>query len=380
MKIIHITKISGIGGIQSLFERTILGFKKIYPQVEHELFTLRSVSKQSYINNIYGIKGILLLFFRALDKENIFHSYNNIGSIKFFIFFLITRPKNLIFHERGNAWNINSSRNIVVKLNYSIAKIIICNSKASKYILINKFHLPEDKIKVIYNGVYDDIYLNEALNINEKFYSKKNFKVLFIGRIETNKGLHSLINSFKLLDPEVFCLDVIGDGSLMNKIKQLVLDLKLNNINFLGYRKNIYDFLNDSNLLVVPSIREPLGNVVIEAAISNTPIIASKVDGIVEIIENESYGSLIMPRKNISKEFTNKSVPVPEYVVKDQKLSKPKEISPEELAKKIYYIYNNYEEALHKARLLKGKTVQKFSLMRFVELFYKAYNSLKEPK
>ena len=63
MKIIHITKISGIGGIQSLFERTILGFKKIYPQVEHELFTLRSVSKQSYINNIYGIKGILLLFF-----------------------------------------------------------------------------------------------------------------------------------------------------------------------------------------------------------------------------------------------------------------------------------------------------------------------------
>lgn len=375
MKIIHITKISGIGGIQSLFERSIRGFKKLYPEIDHELFSLYKSKEQNYISHIHGISGLFSLIVKAKGKKNIFHSYNNIGSIKYLILFLLIRPRNLIFHERGNAWNINKSKNFIIRINSAISSKIVCNSNASKYLLMKKFSVPEEKLIVIYNGVNDDIFNENFLNLKKSGYESE-FRILFIGRIESNKGLHTLIKAMSLLNSKVFSLQIVGDGSLKNQMYKLVKDLKVKNVNFVGYKKDIKDFLYNAHLLVVPSIREPLGNVVIEGALSGTPIIASKIDGITEIINNNSYGYLIEPKNIVSKEFINQIVPLPQFVIKNNELVSPKELSSTDVSEKIEYIFNNYLEAITKSELLKKQTETKFSLSRFINNFSVLYFSL----
>ena len=49
-------------------------------------------------------------------------------------------------------------------------------------------------------------------------------------------------------------------------------------------------FFKQINLLIVPSIREPFGNIILEAGICKVPVIASCIDGIPEIIDNNVNG------------------------------------------------------------------------------------------
>ena len=66
------------------------------------------------------------------------------------------------------------------------------------------------------------------------------------------------------------------------------------------------------DVIVVPSIREPLGNVIIETGFCKKPIIASNVDGIPEIIQDKINGILINPDKEITfSEISENEVPLP---------------------------------------------------------------------
>ena len=79
-------------------------------------------------------------------------------------------------------------------------------------------------------------------------------------------------------------LVIAGEGVLEHMLKKNAA--KLNNVQFIGRVKNPYLFMNKVSLLVVPSIREPLGNVCLEAGLCKVPVLATNVDGLPEIIEN----------------------------------------------------------------------------------------------
>ena len=61
-------------------------------------------------------------------------------------------------------------------------------------------------------------------------------------------------------------------------------------------RDNIQDFLVASDMCVVPSVREPLGLVAVEAMAAGTPVVASRVGGLPEIVVDEQNGLLVPPR------------------------------------------------------------------------------------
>ena len=70
------------------------------------------------------------------------------------------------------------------------------------------------------------------------------------------------------------------------------------------------------DIIVVPSIREPLGNVIIEAGFCKKTVIASNIDGIPEIITNNVSGILLTPREPISlDDIPLNATPFPEFVV-----------------------------------------------------------------
>ena len=76
-------------------------------------------------------------------------------------------------------------------------------------------------------------------------------------------------------------------------------DKERKNIFLIGKTKNPLEFLNKIDILVVPSLREPFGNVIVEAGFCRKAVIASNVDGISEIINTHKMGILIEPKDNI---------------------------------------------------------------------------------
>ena len=102
------------------------------------------------INNSFITK--LKFIFFLFSKNYIIHFYNNLGSYSVSKLLKFVPSTNIIFHERGTVWNAKDKDKKVYLSNAKKAKIIIANSNASKSMLIKRFGINENKIKVIYNG------------------------------------------------------------------------------------------------------------------------------------------------------------------------------------------------------------------------------------
>lgn len=341
-KIIHQLSLSDIGGVQRSFYLYFFYALK-YSDFNHSIYSMHDVidnfsSLKKFHNNIKkSFLNKLKFIFSLNSKKHIIHFYNNLGSSSVYKLLNVFPSSNIIFHERGAVWNAKDEDAKVIRSNSNKAKVIIANSNASKLMLVKRFGVDENKIKVIYNG-----FLSRNYKSNYKIIESNSQKLSigYLGRLDTPKGVHSLINSAKILTEYEFF--IAGSGVLENKLKQLAHKSK--NINFLGSVKDPLEFISKMDIIAVPSIREPLGNTIIELGYCKKPVIASNVDGIAEIIQDGINGILINPDKELTfNETCENIVPFPKVVVDpiNQELQKPKEIDPHKLSKAIKFLADN---------------------------------------
>jgi glycosyltransferase involved in cell wall biosynthesis len=93
-------------------------------------------------------------------------------------------------------------------------------------------------------------------------------------------------------------LYIVGDGELKNELISLVHDLNLTrHIKFLGLRNNVPALLRQWDLFVLPSLWEGFPTVVMEAMISEVPVIATNIPGTKELVVNGETGFLV-PEKD----------------------------------------------------------------------------------
>ncbi len=106
--------------------------------------------------------------------------------------------------------------------------------------------------------------------------SPASFIFVFIGRLNYEKGIYDLIDSFILADLKSAYLLIIGpdEENISSKFKG-----KQSNIIFSDITSSPQDFLAISNVLCLPSYREGFGNIVIEAAAIGLPSIVSNIYG-----------------------------------------------------------------------------------------------------
>ena len=376
-KIIHQLSLSDIGGVQKSFTSFILyAVKKSkfqhYVYSMHDLINnFREVRDHHYNINRSIILKLKFIFF-IISKNCVIHFYNNLGSYSVNKLLKYIPYSNIIFHERGAAWNVDDNDIEIYRNNALKAKIILSNSNATKRMLIKRFGINETKIKVVYNGFLSKNYKVKTKNINR--YSKK-ICVGYLGRLDTPKGVHVFIKSAKNL-PE-YNFFITGKGVLENLLKESAKNHK--NIFFLGSTEDSLDFISKMDIIVVSSIREPLGNVIIEAGFCKKSVIASNIDGIPEIITNGFSGILIDPDKDISFEkIPDKAVPLPKMVInpKTFELEKPKEIDFLKLNESIVHLAKNsnlrdkYGENLYKT------VIEKFNIENYYEELDKIYKDL----
>jgi len=153
---------------------------------------------------------------------------------------------------------------------------------------------------IIPNGVDSRVFRPlTPSRIIEKFkldQSKKH--ILFVGRLCREKGIYYLVESFKLLSEKVkeVNLIMIGDGveyvNLLNFIKKLNLRERILIIRDFIPTPELVEFFNFCDFLVLPSLYEPFGLVIIESLACEKPVIATSTGGIPEIL-NEDVGILV---------------------------------------------------------------------------------------
>ena len=378
-KIIHQISLSDIGGVQRSFALYLIhALKK--SSFQHSIYSMHNlidnfVYLKNYHNKIQNsfINKIKFIFF-LFSKNYIIHFYNNLGSYSVNKLLKFIPSSNIVFHERGTVWNAKDEDSDVYKSNSNKAKIIIANSNASKSMLIKRFGIDENKIKVVYNG-----FLSKEINPTNKNYKRYShrFSVGYLGRLDTPKGVHVLINSAKKLPNYDFF--IAGKGILENKLKELAGDNK--NINFLGSIREPLEFISKMDTIVVPSLREPLGNTIIESGFCKKPVIASNVDGIAEIIKDGLNGILINPDKEISfDEISKNLVPLPNVVInpETQELQKPKEIDPIKLCEAIVFLETNLNIRKLYGNNLNKTVKQKFNIENYYEILEHIYKNFEK--
>ena len=170
--------------------------------------------------------------------------------------------------------------------------------------------------------------------------SKTTRYVISIGRLTKQKNFSFLIKSFskireKLMDIK---LVIIGSGEEEEELSKLIVELKLEKyVIMMRYKKNIFNYLNNSLFFVLTSDWEDPGFVLVEAAICNKLILSSNVkNGPIEFVDNENNG--ILYEKNDYKDFEKKFI----YALNtSQNILIKKKISAKIKAKK-YTIFSHY--------------------------------------
>lgn len=124
--------------------------------------------------------------------------------------------------------------------------------------------------------------------------TRKGNYLLFYGRLAPEKGVMTLINTWKRL-PKNIRLKIIGEGAMSAMIKNELKVNNLSNIEFLGFRKGeeLFDYIRNASFVLVPSEwyeNNPL--TIVEAYSSGKPVIGSNIGGIPELILEGKTGYL----------------------------------------------------------------------------------------
>ncbi len=128
--------------------------------------------------------------------------------------------------------------------------------------------------------------------------------LLFVGRLASNKGLLELVEAFQPLarrDPEVSLVLVGEDGGMKEAVEQRVrefhLEGRVRRTGFLSDERLLAAAFREARIFLLPSEYESFGLVLLEALAQGTPVIASRVGGIPEVLDDGRAGRLVPPNE-----------------------------------------------------------------------------------
>lgn len=200
----------------------------------------------------------------------------------------------VVISERSNPWLQYKGKGIKGLVNrflirnvYPDADRITVNSFGSKYALQHYYHIEKEKIDIIRNPI------STAFQSNNGQRSGSNFVYVSVGRMDDGKNHIMQIRAFAAMlaiDPRKEAeLWLIGEGPLKYHLKQETERLGiLPFVQFLGYRGDVEQILQQCDVFVFSSQREGFPNVLLEAMAVGLPVISTDCEyGPREIITDQ---------------------------------------------------------------------------------------------
>src|SRR3989344_1033015 len=207
--------------------------------------------------------------------------------------------KPLIVHvhatefDRSGGLNVNQHVYDIERAGMQRADCVIAVSEFTKRIIVERYGVPADKVKVVYNGIDETTAPTHEYELSRlRALKRSGYKlVLFLGRITLQKGPDYFLQAAaRVLKYEKNVLFVVsGSGDMEAQMMQLAGSLGIAHaVFFTGFlhgkeRDEIY---SAADLFVMPSVSEPFGIAALEAMRLGAPIIISKQSGVAEVVRN----------------------------------------------------------------------------------------------
>jgi len=245
------------------------------------IWRLNRIVKQNKIDLIHShhrnadfVTGILKLLDRKLKIVTTIHGRLNVGK-----------------HERKLKYVL--LRRLTQKLYEKVFDRVVFISNYTMQINEEYFRKAKQKT-VIYNGSARlEASASPAQTRRELGIGKNDFVVTLLGAMEGVKRPHLLLEIGALLKnhPDI-CFLFVGDGEQIPALRKRAKEERIHAL-FPGWRKDVGDIIQASNVIVSTAFHEGFGRTLTEAMMLSKPVIAFNTAGPAEIIGNEQWGYLI---------------------------------------------------------------------------------------
>ena len=200
----------------------------------------------------------------------------------------------LVFCDHGALMNQWHQKDIVVirLITSLLCHKVITLTEQSMSDYRRRFKLRKKKLGCIYNWIDLSIPHSEKYDVESK-------RIISAGRFGKEKGFDMLVKAFAPVakkHPD-WHLDIYGDGEMMDTVIALISDLKLEqNVHLMGMRSDLNEQYGKYAMYVLPSYREGMPLVLLEAKANRLPIVSFDImTGPKEIVRNNVDGILVKP-------------------------------------------------------------------------------------
>lgn len=170
---------------------------------------------------------------------------------------------------------------------------VICNSEYMRNETMNVFQLPEDKLRVINNGVQLDMFkgIERDYDFRRNFAYDNEKIIFFVGRLVQEKGVQVLLDAVpQIMDRYNDVKFIIaGKGPQYDYLRYKADSMGISNKVYLtGYlsEENLMKLYKCADIAVFPSLYEPFGIVALESMVANVPAVVTDTCGLGEIVEH----------------------------------------------------------------------------------------------
>lgn len=315
MKILYIITKSNWGGAQKYVYDMALAMKKRNLEVvvafggngvlaeklkENKIRTINIPNLERDVDILKELKVFKDLYLiLKKEKPDIVHlNSSKIGAVGSFVARLSSIKKIIFtahgfpFREERPFWQI-----FLLKL-FSWLTIVfshktICVSEKD-FIDVKYWPFVENKLSTIHNGIDTD------LDIKKEDNDTNIVKIVSIGELHKNKGFYYALLTINQLKEKIkdfkYVIYSFG-GDEKSGLEKMLLDLNLDNyVDILIIKEAANKYLQNFDIYFMPSIKEGLPYVLLEAGLNGLPIVASDTGGINEIVDNYKNGFLIKPK------------------------------------------------------------------------------------
>ena len=151
----------------------------------------------------------------------------------------------------------------------------------------------KSKVTTIYLGLLYD-------NIPERSIPKtRKIRIVTVAELHRNKGLMYALSAIKTLYGEGLDISysIFGEGEDRVKLETFIRENQLQDVIILhGHVTGVADKLHDFDLFLLPSVKEGLPYVLLEAGRAMLPVLTTTTGGIPEIVRHEETGLLVVPK------------------------------------------------------------------------------------
>ena len=203
--------------------------------------------------------------------------------------------------QLGTAYNASTW---IERTAYQNADGVIAVSKSMRQDVHDLYGVPYERIEVIPNGIDTDEYrprFNPEVLKRHRIDPDRRF-ILFVGRITRQKGILHLVRAIRHIDEDVqivLCAGAPDTPEIEREMTTLVEEARRASkhdiiwISKMLPREEVIILYSHATIFVCPSVYEPFGIINLEAMACETPVVASKVGGIPEVVTDGETGRLV---------------------------------------------------------------------------------------